>query len=184
MRKAICIILAVMGVFWINMNVHAEEYDEEWDYTEEYEDYEDYGEESEEYIEESYYEEESVTEEISVTEESVTEEISVAEESVTEQPSEISKEESVSSAVSKAEESVAEKSEISKVYEPKVLNVAMTAEKEDNNGNSVSGMVMWGIVFLLMVVCIIFIPRESGISSIKDRYRYRKAKKISERHIR
>ncbi len=130
-------------------------------------------------------EEISVTEEVSVTEEiSVIEETSVIEESVSEMPSEVSEEKSLVTEVSRMESIIDEELEVSVNSEPRILNLAFTAEKEDKKVNKISGTALWGIVFVLTVFSIIFLPRTRGIEFIKDRYRFKKAKKITKRHIR
>ena len=189
--KFVCMILSSMLIFCMSVNVYADEEDyEETDnneeyYYEEYEDeyndeYEEYDyKESEEYIEESYeeyYEEETVSE---ISEE-VSEEIS--QEVVTEVSEEIS--ETVIEEVSPVAESSIEKSEVSKPAVQRVVNIADEAKKEDNTANEISGNVMWGIIFILLIFCIIFLPRTRGMEFVKDRYRYRKAKNITRRHIR
>ena len=77
-----------------------------------------------------------------------------------------------------------EVSEVSKPAVQRVVNIADEAKKEDNTANEISGNVMWGIIFILLIFCIIFLPRTRGMEFVKDRYRYRKAKNITRRHIR
>ena len=204
-KKIICLTLIFLCMFGISFTVHAEDeyYDDEWEQTEEYtedeneyydeyyynddytdENYEDdteyYEEENQEYPVEEIIEENPVEEIIEespveeVIEESSVEESS-AEESISGMTSEVSKEES-----SQIETSF---DEISQTEEPKILNLAFNVKKEENKSNIVSGTVLWGIVFVLAVFSIIFLPRTKGIEFIKDRYRYRKSKKITKLHI-
>lgn len=207
-KKILCLLLIGLCTFRIGCPVHAvEEYDE-WNYSEDYTEDEyydeneyyneyyyneenDYTEENNEYYEDNteyYYEDESepLTEESIIEETSAEEvtEISVAEESVSEMPSEISEEKSVAGEVSITESSIAEESPVPEISEPKILNLAFTAPKEEPKVNRISGTALWAIVFVLTVFSIIFLPRTRGIEFIKDRYRYRKAKKITKRHIR
>ena len=176
------------------------EYYDEYYYNDDYtdENYEDdteyyYEEENQEYPVEEIIEESPIEE---VIEESPIEEVieeSPVEEVIEESPvekviEESSAEESISgmtSEVSKEESSQIETSfyEISQTEEPKILNLAFNVKKEENKSNIVSGTVLWGIVFVLAVFSIIFLPRTKGIEFIKDRYRYRKAKKITKLHI-
>ena len=187
-----------------NEEYYYEEYEDE--YNDEYEEY-DYK-ESEEYIEESYeeyyYEEETVSEisqeivaevseEISqeaveeVIEEiseTVIEEISPAADNSTEQSEVSEKKKEEKSLVSEISEIKEEVSEISKPAVQRVLNIADDVKEEDSTANEISGNVMWGIRFILLIFCIIFLPRTRGMEFVKDRYRYRKAKNITRRHIR
>ena len=205
------IFLCMFGISF-TVHAEDEYYDDEWEQTEEYtedeneyydeyyynddytdENYEDdteyYEEENQEYPVEEIIEENPVEEIIEespveeVIEESPVEEVieessveeSSAEESISGMTSEVSKEES-----SQIETSF---DEISQTEEPKILNLAFNVKKEENKSNIVSGTVLWGIVFVLAVFSIIFLPRTKGIEFIKDRYRYRKAKKITKLHI-
>ena len=168
-------------------------YNENDDYSEEsYDGNTEYYEESQELTQESYTEEnytEEPTEETSVTEEiAVTEEISVIQESVVSEISlESSEEKSVASEIGTKESSIdeiMEEPEMTGISEPKILNLAFTAPKEEQQTNRMSGTDLWCIMFVLTVFSIIFLPKTGGIELIKDRYRYRKAKKITKRHIR
>ena len=188
-----------------NEEYYYEEYED--DYDDEYEEEYSY-EESEEYIEESYeeyyYEEETVSEisqeivaEVSeeISQEAVEEVIEEISETVTEEVSpvaEVSTEQSEVSEKKTEEKSLvseisAIKEEVSEVSKPavqRVVNIADDVKEEDSTANEISGNVMWGIIFILLIFCIIFLPRTRGMEFVKDRYRYRKAKNITRRHIR